>query len=411
VKRLDRCRICSGAEMSRYLDLGTQPLANAYADSIDLTLPRYPLAVERCRRCGHQQLSVVVDPTDMFEEYLWVSGTTETQRRHFADLAGEAGALVERVRSRQPSVLDIGCNDGALLDAFHRLGFATYGVDPAKNLLAISLGKGHRVLAEHWSPAVAASLRAAHGGVDLVTGCNVFAHCDDLVGFLNGCREALAPGGRVILEFPYARLTLEHYEFDQVYHEHLSYFLAGPFRVLCDSTSWDIVAVKQTPIHGGSIRFTLRPSSARAHAPEVAALEEAERQDGFLADAFYAGYSRRVEERHHRLRALIETCHDEGSRLVAYGASAKGNTMLNYWTDVAPAYMVDDNPLKCGRYTPGRSIPILASGALEREPGRLAILLTAWNFAEEIQERLRARGRRGDVLLTYVPVVKAEILR
>jgi SAM-dependent methyltransferase len=396
--------------MSGYLDLGAQPLANAYAASRDLTLPRYPLAVERCRDCGHQQLSVVVDPADMFEEYLWVSGTTETQRRHFADLAGEAGALVERVPSRQPSVLDIGCNDGTLLDAFRRLGFVTHGVDPAKNLLAISLGKGHRVRAERWSAEVAASLRAAHGGVDLVTGCNVFAHCDDLVGFLNGCREVLAPRGRVILEFPYARLTLEHHEFDQVYHEHLSYFLAGPFRALCDSTGWAVVAVKHTPIHGGSIRLTLRPSAAGAHAPEVAALETAERQDGFLSDAFYAGYSSRVEERHRRLRSLIETCHDEGSRLVAYGASAKGNTMLNYWTDVAPAYVVDDNPLKCGRYTPGRGIPILPSDTLEHEPGRLAILLTAWNFSEEIQERLRARGRRGDVLLTYAPVVKAETL-
>ena len=410
MKRLDRCRICSGAELSTYLDLGAQPLANAYAASSDLTLPRHPLAVERCRRCGHSQLSVVVDPTEMFDEYLWVSGTTDTQRRHFADLAGEAAALVDRVPSRQPSMLDIGCNDGTLLDAFRRLGFATYGVDPAKNLLAISLGKGHRVLAERWSPEVAASLRAAHGGVDLVTGCNVFAHCDDLVGFLNGCREALAPGGHVVLEFPYARLTLEHHEFDQVYHEHLSYFLAGPFRVLCDSSGWDVVAVRHTPIHGGSIRFTLRPSSARAHAPEVAALEAAERRDGFLADAFYAGYAGRVEERHRRLRSLIEACREEGSRLVAYGASAKGNTMLNHWTDVAPAYVVDDNPLKCGRYTPGRGIPILPARTVQGERGRLAILLTAWNFADEIAERLRALGRQGDVLLTHAPVVKSETL-
>lgn len=411
MKRLDRCRICSGADLSGYLDLGVQPLANAYAASSDLTLPRYPLAVERCRRCGHSQLSVVVDPAHMFEEYLWVSGTTETQRRHFAELAGEAGALVRRVASRHPSVLDLGCNDGTLLDAFRRLGFTTYGVDPAKNLLPISLGKGHRVLAERWSAAVAATLRGTlGGGLDLVTGCNVFAHCDDLAGFLHGCREVLAPGGHVILEFPYARPTLEHHKFDQVYHEHLNYFLAGPFRALCDAHGWDIVAVRQTPIHGGSIRFTLRPSGGHAHAPEVAALETAERQDGFLADAFYAGYAGRIEEHHRRLRSLIETCRDEGSELVAYGASAKGNTMLNHWTDVTPAYVVDDNPLKCGRFTPGRNIPILPAHTLRGHAGRLAVLLTAWNFADEIRERLRALGRHGDVLLTYVPAVKAEVL-
>lgn len=228
MKRSDRCRICSGAELSTYLDLGAQPLANAYAASPDPAAPRYPLAVERCRRCGHSQLSVVVDPTEMFDEYLWVSGTTDTQRRHFADLAAEADARVDRVPSRPPSVLDIGCNDGTLLDAFHRLGFATYGVDPAKNLLPISLARGHRVLAERWSPAVAAALRQAHGGVDLVTGCNVFAHCDDLVGFLNGCRAVLVPGGHAILEFPYARLTLEHHEFDQVYHEPPQLFPGRP---------------------------------------------------------------------------------------------------------------------------------------------------------------------------------------
>lgn len=408
MRRLDRCRICSGTDLSGYLDLGVQPLANAYAASSDLTLPRYPLAVERCRGCGHSQLSVVVDPALMFEEYLWVSGTTETQRRHFAELAGEASALVQ---SPHPSGLDIGCNDGSLLDAFARLGFVTYGVDPAKNLLPISLGKGHRVLAERWSTAVAARLRATHGGgLDLVTACNVFAHCDDLAGFLHGCHEALAPGGHAILEFPYARPTLEQCEFDQVYHEHLNYFLAAPFRVLCEAHGWDIVAVRQTPIHGGSIRFTLRPSGRRAHAPEVASLETAERQDGFLADAFYAAYAGRVEERHRRLRSLIATCHDEGKGLVAYGASAKGNTMLNHWTDVTPAYVVDDNPLKCGRFTPGRNIPILPAPTLRGHAGRLAILLTAWNFADEIKERLRALGRHGDVLLTYVPDVKAEVL-
>lgn len=405
-----RCRICSAPGVARYLDLGSQPLANAYPASPDVTSPRYPLAVDRCRQCGHSQLSVVVDPGAMFTEYLWVSGTTQTQRRHFAELAGEAVELVERSRRHPPSVLDIGCNDGTLLDAFRRLGCSTYGVDPAENLAEISRAKDHRVLVDRWSPSVAATLRAAHGAVDLITGCNVLAHCDDVAGFLAGCRRGLAPRGHVVLEFPYARLTLEQHQFDQVYHEHLSYFLAAPFRVLCDVGGWDIVAVKQTPIHGGSIRFTLRPTAQGAHVAEVTALETAERADGLLDDPFYAEFSDRLQARHRQLRSVIDDCLGQGCKLVAYGASAKGNTMLNAWTDVSPAYVIDDNPLKCGRYTPGRCIPIVPAATLAHETARLAILLTAWNFADEIQGRLRALGRRGDRLVRYVPVVGAETL-
>jgi novobiocin biosynthesis protein NovU/D-mycarose 3-C-methyltransferase len=404
------CRICDGTDLAPYLDLGGQPLANAYPVRPGVTGPRYPLAVVRCRSCAHSQLSVVVDPDAMFTEYLWVSGTTETQRRHFAELAGEAAARVAAARARPASVLDIGCNDGTLLDAFRRLGFATYGVDPAVNLRAVSAAKGHRVRVERWTPAAADALRAARGPVDLVTGCNVLAHCDDVAGFLEGCRRVLAGRGHVVLEFPYARVTLEQQQFDQVYHEHLSYFLVSPFRHLCDRQGWSIVAVTETPIHGGSIRFTLRPSDAGRHVDGVGVLEGEERAAGFLDDAWYDGFSARLQARHRRLSSLIEACATEERKLVAYGASAKGNTMLNWWRDVAPAYVVDDNPLKCGRYTPGRSIPIVPGETLRAEPGPLAILLTAWNFADEIRTRLRTLGRRGDRLLAYLPAVGMDTL-
>lgn len=403
------CRICASTDLVRYLDLGVQPLANAYAVSPEESSPRYPLALNRCAGCGHSQLSVVVNPEEMFTNYLWVSGTTETQRRFFGELAAEALALTAPA-SRTPSVLDIGCNDGTLLDAFARLGYVTYGVDPARNLRPTTLAKGHHVLVDCWSPALAAAFRAQHGEVDLITACNVLAHCDDAVGFLRACHRVLAPGGRVIVEFPYALHTLEQHQFDQVYHEHVSYFLVAAFRRLCDAGGFDIVDVKELPLHGGSIRFTLTPSERRGHAPAIASLETAERARGLLDAAFYAAFSSRLEAQHRQFVSALDTCATLGCKVVAYGASAKANTMLNSWTDVSPAYVVDDNPLKCGHYTPGRHVPIVPASTLAAEPGRLAIVLTAWNYADEIARRLCTMGRRGDLLLTYVPAVRVETL-
>jgi 2-polyprenyl-3-methyl-5-hydroxy-6-metoxy-1,4-benzoquinol methylase len=244
---LDACRSCGSTALSQYLDLGEQPLANAYHHGEPL--PRFPLAVNYCRECFHSQLSAAVDPPRMFGQYLYVTGTSATLRAHHAALAEDA---VRRL-GRAGSVLDIACNDGTLLECFRNLGCDIYGIDPALNLREVTCRKGIPVLVDYWGTHLDLGQR-----FDIITATNVFAHASDLVGFLEACSRHVRPGGIVVIEVPYCRTMLDECHFDTIYHEHLSYFLAAPFLRLLDRCGFYVADVAQVPIHGGSLRWVLR---------------------------------------------------------------------------------------------------------------------------------------------------------
>jgi SAM-dependent methyltransferase len=396
------CRCCGGGDLVPYLDLGEQPLANAYHRGE--ALPRFPLAVSLCRGCAHSQLGIVVDPELLFRHYLYVSGTTETFRRHTAELADDALAFTGARR-----VLDVACNDGTLLEQFRARGCEVHGVDPALNLRELTVGKGLPVLTELWGAQAASELRASGAApFDLITATNVLAHVADPLEFLRACAAALAPGGTALVEFPYGVETVDRCEFDQVYHEHVSYFLARSLTALAERAGFEVRRALRTPIHGGSIRFFLRPTSgAPRHCGEVAALLEHERARGLHDPATYERFSARVQENGRALRVALERARRAGRKVVGYGASAKGNTVLNAF-ELDLSYVVDDNPLKWSLLTPGRDVPIRPPAALAEETEPLTIVVMAWNFLEEIQRRVLAvRGQRpGDSFLLYVPSVR-----
>jgi SAM-dependent methyltransferase len=216
-----RCRCCGANSLVPVLDLGSQPLANSYTPA-PARQPTYPLELHVCRECFHNQLSVVVDPDAMFKNYLYVSGTSRTLRTHFVGLAREALRWLGPGTRR---VLDLACNDGTLLESFRAQGCEVTGVDPAVNLVDHARSKGLAVVEGYW-PAVAPQVT---GPFDLISACNVLAHVFDPVSFLKSALERLSDRGMLVVEFPYARDLIRHGEWDTIYHEHLSYFLAGPF--------------------------------------------------------------------------------------------------------------------------------------------------------------------------------------
>lgn len=394
-REIAHCRCCASADLITYLDLGEQPLANSYHRGEEL--PRYPLKLALCGECFHSQLTVVVDPATLFTEYLYVSGTTSTLRAHFRGLAADTLA---RVGHDRPAVLDIACNDGTLLECFREAQARVVGVDPAVNLRRLTAEKGIDVVAGFWSADVAAALDR----VDIITATNVFAHVDDVQGFLSACRVCLRAGGLVALEFPYCRRMILENEFDTIYHEHLSYFLLGPVVMLAARLGFQVEDLSFWPIHGGSVRLILRDRPGQP-GPAVAAALAHERADGFDTIAPYRQFARRVERNRERLHELIDELNRHQKRLVGYGASAKGNTMLNYCQLSLP-YIVDDNPMKWGWLTPGRNIPIRSPDSLADEPGTLHLLLLAWNFAAEILRRVqKIRPGRNDYSIRYVPEV------
>jgi SAM-dependent methyltransferase len=391
------CRCCCGTDLTLVLDLGSQPLANSYLRK-PAALPTYPLELMVCRDCFHCQLSVVVNPELMFQHYLYVSGTSRTLRQHFATFAQEA---VDWLQPRPRDVLDLACNDGTLLEAFQSQGCEVCGVDPAGNLVELARGKGLDVVQGFWPQAGS----QVPGPFDLVTAANVLAHVADPHAFLQAALGCLSPHGAVLVEFPYCREMVLNNEWDTIYHEHLSYFLVAPFLRLAQGLGAAVTKVWATPVHGGSLRLALQRGKKLTHCPEVLALRQAELRDGLQELETYRAFAQRANSTCVALQDLVGELADAGRRVVGYGASAKGNTLLNR-CPLPLAYIVDDNPLKCGHLTPGCQIPIRSTEALKHEEPELHVLLLAWNFAGEILQNLRAwRPGKGDLAIRYVPGV------
>jgi SAM-dependent methyltransferase len=413
-ERVTACRCCGGAELLTYLKLGNQPLANAYHRG-GAAEPRFPLELNLCLDCYHSQLSVAVSPDLMFENYLYVTGVSRTMRGHLRALAERAlfGEAAPPQPGRRVRVLEIASNDGTLLECFRDFGCEVFGVDPARNLRAMTEAKGIDVLVDYWGPAAAAKLGARF---DLIVACNVFAHVPDQAEFLAACDRALTPGGRVVIEFPYARHMLENCEFDTVYHEHNSVFLVNSFARLASRMRLVICDVLETPVHGGSVRFTLR-RGAGGHCRRVYEMIRAERARGLFEAQTYFDFARRVHGR--TLPALVTALDDlkrRGYKIIGYGASAKSTVVLNAaGVELPVEYIVDDTPLKIGHFTPGTGKPIRAASAVasEAEDQPLAFLILAWNFLDEILGRVAAvrRGQGRDVYITYVPEVGVHPLR
>lgn len=398
MKKVKTCRCCKSDSLYAYLDLGLQPLANNYHKKTKLA--KYPLVVMVCKNCFHNMLSIIVSPDSMYTNYLYVSGTTKTFRRHTEKLAQDA---IKRINKKHISVLDIACNDGTQLEYFRDLGCDVVGVDPAKNLRKITEGKNIPVIVAYWSQKIAKSLNKKF---DIITGTNVFAHVNDLDEFLLGVKIALTDDGILILEFPYADMMIEHNEFDTVYHEHLSYFLVHSFKTLIERLGMCIIDIMQTPVHGGSIRLFVRKGKG-IHTDKVDDLIKSEKSKGLLDIKTYKAYTKRVKRNKREMKQLLRSLQNS-KKIIGYGASAKGNTMLNYFK-INLNYIVDDNPLKWGYLTPGRNIPIVSPEEMRKEKQPLAIVILSWNFYYEIIKKILEirRDSSGDRAILYVPHVKS----
>jgi SAM-dependent methyltransferase len=401
----DRCRICGSTGLVRYLDMGATPLANSYLTDEQLRTPEAvaELALQVCVGCGLSQLTRVVDRDLMFRNYIYVSSTSQTLRDHCAKLAVTA----MRTAAAAPGdlALDIASNDGLLLSCFRSLGMRVIGVDPARNLAAEATAQGIPTIAEYWNPALAGEIIERYGLPMTITAQNVLGHVDDLHEFVRAVEIALSRQGIFIIEVPYVVDFIQRNEFDTAYHEHLSYFGLSPMCELLRTRALDVFDVDHFPdIHGGTIRVFACHAGTRRQSERVTAMLDAERAFGMTDPSIYLAFGQRVRRNMSELAHLLTTLRSEGKRIWAYGASAKGNTLMNFSgmkAETVPM-VVDDNPKKWGLYTPGARMRIVG-------PAELAaaevdhLLLLAWNFESEIVKRSRAAGYRG----SYVRPVPA----
>ena len=409
-RTVDRCRICGSGSLHRYLDMGRTPLANSYIAKERLGEAEFSeeLCLQVCRDCGLSQLTKVVHPDRMFRHYLYVSATTATIRDHFAEFAATAA----RAAGAKPGdvALDIASNDGTLLAAFKAVGLKPIGVDPAENLAAEANAKGLLTWCDYWSVPVAKRLASEIGRPKIVTAANVFAHADGLVEFARGIAACLAPGGIFAIECPYVVDFIKKSEFDTAYHEHVSYVGLTPLAALMKAQDLELYDVEYFPdIHGGTIRSYSARAGERKPTARLKEFLEREEAFGIRDPKVYDAFAKRVLDNRERLRALIARLSAEGKTIWAYGASAKGNTLMNFF-GLAAAQVpraIDDNPKKWGYHSPGARMEIVGIDSLKSAKVD-CLLLLAWNFEKEIRRRCEAAGYRGQFL---VPVPEARLVR
>jgi SAM-dependent methyltransferase len=407
VARTLTCRACGDAGLSPVLSLGDTPLANALIDAADLDQPEavYPLDVVRCRACSLVQLTLSVPPETLFHDYAYFSSFSDALVAHAKRHTDRV--RVERRLDATSLVMEIASNDGYLLKHYVAAGVPVLGIEPAANIAQVAEAGGVRTQNVFFGKETAARLAAAGERADVVHANNVLAHVPDLTGFVDGLRTVLKPDGRVVIEAPYVRDLIEHCEFDTIYHEHLCYFSLTALDRLFRTQGLTVVDVERIAIHGGSLRVTAaRSEAAVPPAASVAALLEDEAQWGVLTDRPYRDFTARVDTIRRDLAGFVDRARAEGGRVAAYGAAAKGATLLNCSGIGGDRidFVVDRNTHKHGRYLPGAHIPVLPVSALvERMPAYT--LLLSWNFADEILAQQAEYTRRGGRFVVPVPSV------
>ena len=325
------CRSCGATIQREVLDLGIQPLANNLLQPGDVGKPepRFPLCVAVCTHCFLLQITETIPPVTLFSEYLYFSSFSDALLAHAADAARRY--CHEFQLGGKSRVVEIASNDGYLLKNFVEAGVPCLGIEPAANIAAVAVKKGIPTINRFFGADLATELVESHGKADLILGNNVFAHVPDINGFVAGLTTLLAPSGRVILEFPYACDLIEHLEFDTIYHEHIFYFTLVALLPLFERHGLKVVDVERIPIHGGSLRLTVAHRGAHPASDRVERLRAEELSKGVDTPRFYDGFARRVHHIRLELTQLVSDLKTRGKSLAAYGASAKGSTLLNYF--------------------------------------------------------------------------------
>jgi SAM-dependent methyltransferase len=402
-----RCRHCAAELTLPFLDLGSAPPSNAYLARAQLAAPetRYPLRVLACTECWLVQTEDHAGREQLFSaDYAYFSSVSSSWLAH-------ARAYVHAMRARfglgpRSLVAEVASNDGYLLQYAAQADIPCYGIEPTASTAAAARAKGLEVVEEFFGVALAERLVAQGRQVDLVAANNVLAHVPDINDFAAGFVRLLKPQGVATFEFPHLLQLVRQAQFDTVYHEHYSYLSLTAVRRVFRHAGLAVFDVEQLPTHGGSLRVFAQRADLGTHAvtPSVAAVLADEEAAGMTTPGFYAGFQARAERVKDDLLAFLVDARRQGLRVGAYGAAAKGNTLLNFAgvrPDLLP-YVVDRNPAKAGRWMPGSRIPIVDEGHLQADRPDVVLILP-WNLQDEVTAQLAYVRDWGGRFATAVP--------
>jgi SAM-dependent methyltransferase len=404
-----RCRFCAGPLTHTFVDLGMSPLCESFltADQLNHMEPFYPLHAYVCGACFLVQVEEYVSPEGIFSEYAYFSSYSDSWLAHakaYVDMI--VGRLGLGAASR---VVELGSNDGYLLQYFVTRGIPVLGVEPARNVAAAAVARGVPTRAALFGRATAQQLVGDGIQADLLVGNNVLAQVPDVNDFVAGMKLLLKRGGVLTMEFPHLMRLMADHQFDTIYHEHFSYFSFSVAQRIFAAHGLTLFDVEELPTHGGSLRIYGRHAadSSRPVTSRATSLQAREESAGLGELATYASFTEQVHETKRRLLEFLIGARRRGKRLAGYGAPGKGNTLLNYCgirTDFID-YTVDRNPYKHGRFLPGTHIPIHPPDRIaETRPDYVVIL--PWNLKDEIMEQLSYIRSWGGQFVVPIPDVK-----
>jgi SAM-dependent methyltransferase len=386
-KSIDKCLCCDNSNLVLSLDLNQQPLANSYLKNSSDSENIFPLGINFCPDCTHIQLTHAVEPDFLFSDYLYVSGTTKTLKEYFNWFVSFCAEY-----TKGKNVLDIACNDGTQLESFKKLGYNTYGIDPAKNLFELS-SKNHNVICDYLTEE---SISKFNTKFDIIIAQNVFAHNTYPQEFLSICKNSLAENGHIFIQTSQSDMVKNN-QFDTIYHEHISFFSVRSFCTLVKKVGMSVIDVKRTSVHGTSFVFVLS-NDGEDQSQKFINLE-----DDLDIDVIKS-YAEKCKKIAVDTFNEVSRLKDEGYEVIGYGAAAKGNTFLNF-SKLNLKYIVDDNPLKQNLYCPGSRIEIKSPEELKNESSKICIIPLSWNFFDEIKEKIKDMKISNCIFLRYFPEI------
>ncbi|KNZ31084.1 MAG: SAM-dependent methyltransferase [Methylibium sp. NZG] len=405
-----KCRHCSAALSLPFLDLGSAPPSNAYLTEAALRAPEtwFPLRLLVCERCWLVQTEDHAGREALFtDDYAYFSSFSTTWLAH-------SSAYVHAMRQRfglgpASLVSEVAANDGYLLQYVQQAGIPCYGIEPTASTAAAARAKGIEIVERFFGVELANELAGQGKQVDLVAANNVLAHVPDINDFVAGFARLLKPHGVATFEFPHLLQMIRHNQFDTAYHEHYSYLSLTAVQRVFAANGLAVFDVEQHPTHGGSLRVFAQRSEGGPHlrAVAVAAMLEREAAAGLTSAAAYTGFQTSAQKVKNDFVAFLIEAQRQGKKVAAYGAAAKGNTLMNF-CGVRPdllAYVVDRNPAKQGKCMPGSRIPIVAEERLRQDrPDHIVIL--PWNLSAEVMAQLDYARAWGASFVTAVPELR-----
>lgn len=402
-----KCRHCGSELRLLFLDLGSAPPSNAYLSAAGLRMPEswYPLRLLVCEHCWLVQTKDYAGREALFtDNYAYFSSFSSSWLEH---AQGYVRTMIERFSLNSASrVVEIAANDGYLLQYVQAAGIPCFGIEPTVSTAAAARAKGIEIVERFFDIELADELAGTGKQADLIAANNVLAHVPDINDFVSGFARLLKPQGVATFEFPHLLRMVQENQFDTAYHEHYSYLSLTTVEHIFTRNGLTVFDVEQLPTHGGSLRiFAQRSDSGqRAISPAVATLRQIEIDAGVTTTAFYSDFQFSAEKVKDDLLAFLIDAKRQGLKVAAYGAAAKGNTLLNYAgvrPDLLP-YVVDRNPAKQGRFMPGSRIPIVDESYLQaHKPDWIVIL--PWNLRQEVMAQLAYVREWGARFVTVVP--------